>query len=55
MSDEKVLKQIIESKENQKLRETMQSGNLDEKSKEKLEKMTETEKENFMRKGWING
>lgn len=55
MSDAEVIKQIMESKENQKLREDIQNNTLDEKSKEKYEQMTETEKATLMNKGWKNG
>ena len=62
MSDEKVIKQINESRAEQKLRDSIKEGkefSIDTteyaQTLEKYNKMTESEKISFNRKGWING
>lgn len=62
MSDEKIIKQINESRAEQKLRDSIKEGKEfsidtteDAQTLEKYNKMTESEKTSFNRKGWING
>ena len=61
MSDEQILKQIMESKATQKLRESINEGQEfkvtseeDKKALDNYNQMTETEKQQFTQKGWKN-
>ncbi len=60
-NDEKVLKQIIESKANQKLRERINEGRElsassieDQQALERYNQMSEAEQRQFAKKGWKN-
>ena len=61
MSDEEVLKQIIESKADQRLREHINEGKElsssieDQQALERYNAMTESEQASFKNKGWKNG
>lgn len=62
MSDEQVLKQILENKANQKLRDSIKNGQeFKVESKEdalaldNYNQMTEDQKSQFTQKGWKNG
>ena len=61
-NDEQVLKQIIESRANQKLREHINEGKElkafsieDKQALERYNQMSETEQKQFAKKGWKNG
>lgn len=60
-NDEQVLKQIIESKANQKLREHINEGKElkassieDKRALERYSQMSEAEQKQFAKKGWKN-
>lgn len=62
MSDEQVLQSIMESKSNQKLRESINEGqefkvqsNEDQKALDNYNQMSEAQKAQFTQKGWKNG
>ena len=62
MSDEAIIKQINESKANQRLREYLNEGkefstssNEDQQALERYNQMSEAEKQSFKSKGWKNG
>ena len=62
MSDEAIIKQINESKANQRLREYLNEGkehsissNADTAALERYNQMSESEKQSFRAKGWKNG
>ena len=62
MSDAEVIKRMLESKAEQKLRESINEGrefsattSEDTQVLEKYERMDESGKQQFMQKGWKNG
>lgn len=62
MSDAEVVKRMMESKAEQKLRESINEGrefsattSEDTQVLEKYERMDESGKQQFMQKGWKNG
>lgn len=62
MSDAEVIKRMMESKAEQKLRESINEGrefsattSEDTQVLEKYERMDESGKQQFMQKGWKNG
>lgn len=61
MSDEEILKQIAESRANQRLREHINEGKElsnseeDTQALERYNAMSESEQANFKNKGWKNG
>lgn len=61
MSDEEILKQMAESRANQRLRDHINEGKElgssieDQQALQRYNAMTESEQQNFNRKGWKNG
>lgn len=62
MSDEAIIKQINESRANQRLREYLNEGRElnssvveDQQALERYNQMSEAEKKSFRSKGWKNG
>lgn len=62
MSDEAIIKQINESKANQRLREYLNEGRElnfsvveDQQALKRYNQMSEAEKQSFRSKGWKNG